>query len=78
MIQTGTNQADDQGDASASKEFKGDGSEIPSDYRPDSVARMFGKNDFSYLKLKPDHASRPIWINPEDGRIILREFLASS
>lgn len=74
MIQTGTNQADDQGDASASKEFKGDGSEIPSDYRPDSVARMFGKNDFSYLKLKPDHASRPIWINPEDGRIILESF----
>lgn len=56
------------------KAFKGDGSEIPSDYRPDSVARMFGKSDFSYLRLKPDHASRPIWINPDDGRIILESF----
>jgi DNA excision repair protein ERCC-3 len=74
MLQMGVSQADDQGDTNGSKGFKGDGSEIPSDYRPDSVARMFGKNDFSYLKLKPDHASRPIWINPEDGRIILESF----
>lgn len=74
MLQTGASQTDERGDANASKSFKGDGSEIPSDYRPDSVARMFGKNDFSYLKLKPDHASRPIWINPEDGRIILESF----
>lgn len=74
MLQTGASQTDERGDANTSKSFKGDGSEIPNDYRPDSVARMFGKNDFSYLKLKPDHASRPIWINPEDGRIILESF----
>ena len=43
-------------------------------YVPDSVSRMFGKSDFSYLQLKPDHASRPLWINPEDGRIILESF----
>jgi DNA excision repair protein ERCC-3 len=40
----------------------------------DSVSGMFGKADFSYLKLKPDHESRPLWINPEDGRIILESF----
>ncbi|CAN6667170.1 general transcription and DNA repair factor IIH helicase subunit XPB [Trichomonascus vanleenenianus] len=44
------------------------------DYTPDEVSRMFGKADFSYLKLKPDHATRPLWINPEDGRIILESF----
>ncbi|KAG5360253.1 DNA repair helicase RAD25 [Yarrowia sp. B02] len=49
-------------------------SEIPDDYVPDSVSNIFGKHDFSYLKLKPDHAARPLWINPEDGRIILESF----
>ncbi|KAI8800263.1 P-loop containing nucleoside triphosphate hydrolase protein, partial [Cladochytrium replicatum] len=29
--------------------------------------------DFSYLKLKPDHASRPLWV-VADGRIILEAF----
>ncbi|KAK9473532.1 P-loop containing nucleoside triphosphate hydrolase protein, partial [Dipodascopsis tothii] len=37
-------------------------------------SRVFGKSDFSYLQLKPDHASRPIWINPADARIILEGF----
>lgn len=41
---------------------------------PDPVSHIFGKEDFSFLKLKPDHASRPLWINPEDGRIILESF----
>ncbi|KAA8901907.1 hypothetical protein TRICI_005985 [Trichomonascus ciferrii] len=41
---------------------------------PDSVSSVFGKADFSYLSLKPDHESRPLWINPEDGRIILESF----
>ncbi|RLV90925.1 DNA repair helicase RAD25 [Spathaspora sp. JA1] len=48
--------------------------EIPADYVPDAVSRAFGKADFSYLKLKPDHFSRPIWISPNDGRIILESF----
>lgn len=48
--------------------------DIPPDYVPDVVAKMFNKNDFSYLKLKPDHASRPLWISPSDGRIILESF----
>ncbi|ODQ81065.1 hypothetical protein BABINDRAFT_12335 [Babjeviella inositovora NRRL Y-12698] len=48
--------------------------ERPPDFVPDAVTKMFGASDFSYLKLKPDHASRPIWISPKDGRIILESF----
>jgi DNA excision repair protein ERCC-3 len=40
----------------------------------DNVSQIFGKHDFAYLHLKPDHESRPLWINPEDGRIILESF----
>ncbi|KAK6456509.1 DNA helicase [Scheffersomyces xylosifermentans] len=47
--------------------------DIPADYVPDAVSRVFGKADYSYLKLKPDHFSRPIWMSP-DGRIILESF----
>lgn len=47
--------------------------EIPKDYRRDEVSGMF-RGDFSYLKLKPDHQSRPLWINPDDHRIILESF----
>ena len=40
-----------------------------------NLTHIFGKHDFTQLlKLKPDHASRPLWINPEDGRIILEGF----
>lgn len=52
----------------------GEDNERSGDFQADSVSQMFGKNDFSYLKLKPDHASRPLWINPDDGRIILESF----
>lgn len=48
--------------------------DVPTDYVPDVVSKMFNRNDFSYLKLKPDHASRPLWISPSDGRIILESF----
>lgn len=48
--------------------------DVPTDYIPDAVSKNFGKGDFSYLKLKPDHFSRPIWISPNDGRIILESF----
>lgn len=48
--------------------------EVPKDYVPDAVSKVFGRMDFSYLKLKPDHFSRPIWISPTDGRIILESF----
>jgi DNA excision repair protein ERCC-3 len=30
--------------------------------------------DFSWLHLKGDHQSRPLWISPEDGHIILEAF----
>jgi len=45
----------------------------------DSASRYFGDNgkrDFSYLPLKPDYKSRPIWIDPQRGRIILENFSA--
>lgn len=40
----------------------------------DSVSRYFGEDDFSYIKLKKDHANRPLWINPTTGHIILEGF----
>jgi DNA excision repair protein ERCC-3 len=46
----------------------------PSDFIPDSVSHIFLNSDFSYLKLKPDHPSRPIWISPSDGKIYLESF----
>jgi DNA excision repair protein ERCC-3 len=38
------------------------------------VSHIFMDRDFSWLHLKPDHASRPLWISPEDGHIILEAF----
>ena len=43
----------------------------------DNASHYFGTNgkrDFSYLPLKPDYKSRPIWIDPLRGRIILENF----
>ncbi|KAH0614633.1 uncharacterized protein H6S33_000269 [Morchella sextelata] len=40
----------------------------------DSVSHLFNKHDFAYLHMKPDHASRPLWINPENGIIVLESF----
>ncbi|ORX56370.1 DNA repair helicase rad25 [Hesseltinella vesiculosa] len=40
----------------------------------DYISHIFGKEDYTYLPLKPDHASRPLWISPEDGHIILEGF----
>jgi DNA excision repair protein ERCC-3 len=37
------------------------------------VSHIFLDQDFSWLRLKPDHASRPLWISPE-GHIILEAF----
>lgn len=48
--------------------------ERPQDYVPDAVSKVFGRADFLYLKLKPDHFLRPVWILPTDGRIILESF----
>jgi len=38
------------------------------------VSHIFMDQDFSWLHLKPDHVSRPLWISPEDGHIILEAF----
>lgn len=38
------------------------------------VSHIFQEQEFSWLHLKPDHASRPLWISPEDGHIILEAF----
>ncbi|CAG8576083.1 11702_t:CDS:10, partial [Diversispora eburnea] len=43
-------------------------------HKRDSVSDLFGKNDFSYVNLKKDHANRPLWINPASGHIILEGF----
>ncbi|CEP63873.1 TFIIH/NER complex ATPase/helicase subunit SSL2 LALA0_S09e04412g [Lachancea lanzarotensis] len=48
--------------------------DAPADFVPDVVSGLFRSSDFSYLKLKPDHASRPLWISPGDARVILESF----
>lgn len=40
----------------------------------DLVSHIFMDHDFSWLHLKQDHASRPLWISPEEGNIILEAF----
>ncbi|KAI3613650.1 dna helicase [Moniliophthora roreri] len=49
------------------------------DYRANQnklVSYLFegSQTDFSFMHLKPDHASRPLWISPDDGHIILEKF----
>ena len=38
------------------------------------VSHILGESDFSWLRLKGDHSVRPIWINLENGHIILEAF----
>lgn len=38
------------------------------------LARIFRGKDWSSLKLKGDHTSRPLWILPEDRTLILEAF----
>ncbi|OMJ15846.1 putative DNA repair helicase ercc3 [Smittium culicis] len=40
----------------------------------DPVSGKFGKCDYTYLKLKKDHSSRPLWICPGTANIILEAF----
>ncbi|EPQ53248.1 DNA repair helicase rad25 [Gloeophyllum trabeum ATCC 11539] len=35
------------------------------------LSHIFWSTDFAFLGLKPDHSVRPLWVNPEDGSIIL-------
>ncbi|KAI9012015.1 P-loop containing nucleoside triphosphate hydrolase protein [Phycomyces nitens] len=48
--------------------------DVVNEGRPDFISHIFGKEDYTYLPLKKDHASRPLWISPEDGHIILEGF----
>lgn len=42
--------------------------------KTDFISHIFGNKDYTALSLKKDHSSRPLWISPEDGRIILEWF----
>lgn len=60
--------------ASSGNQIRNNDEDVPEDFIPDVVSSIFRKNDFSYLKLRPDHSIRPIWISPSDGKIILESF----
>ncbi|KAI8969933.1 P-loop containing nucleoside triphosphate hydrolase protein [Mycotypha africana] len=47
---------------------------IDESLKSDYLSHIFGREDYTYLPLKQDHASRPLWISPEDGHIILEGF----
>lgn len=53
-----------------------DGSSLSAHRRQQNamISHIFQDQDFAFLHLKNDHASRPLWINPEDGHIILEAF----
>ena len=40
----------------------------------DSASHLFAGRDHVDLPLKPDHADRPLWIDPDRGRIIMESF----
>lgn len=42
--------------------------------RVDAFSNLFGHGDFSSLQLRPDHASRPLWIDPGRGIFMLERF----
>ncbi|KAJ2724230.1 DNA repair helicase RAD25 [Coemansia sp. Benny D115] len=54
--------------------FEAESYDVLSIPQRDPATGLFGKNDYSYLKLKPDHTSRPLWICPNTGHIILEAF----
>ncbi len=39
----------------------------------DQVSHLFSK-DFSFLELKKDFVNRPLWINAENGHLIMEAF----
>lgn len=44
----------------------------------DAASRLFKQNrDLSDLELKPDHALRPLWLDPDKGKIVLETFSPS-
>jgi DNA excision repair protein ERCC-3 len=63
-------------EARRAKPVDGDESSLDAHRRQQDalVSHIFMDQDFSFLHLKPDHASRPLWISPDDGHIILEAF----
>lgn len=48
---------------------------LPSGSGTDLISSVFPEDrDFTFLPLKPDHATRPIYISPSSGNIILEAF----
>lgn len=45
--------------------------------KQDPASQYFPQRDLSHIALRPDHASRPIWIDPTNGAIILESFSPS-
>lgn len=43
-------------------------------HRVDRYSNLFGHGDFSSLTLRPDHRSRPMWIDPGRGIFMLERF----
>lgn len=44
----------------------------------DAASQLFKSNrDLSSLQLKPDHAVRPLWLDPEKGKVVLETFSPS-
>ena len=62
--------------ARRTKDYNDDGGSLDAHRRQQDalISHIFMDQDFSWLHLKPDHASRPLWISPEDGHIILEAF----
>lgn len=60
---------DDAGGALSKKVYSSDKKKA----QDSLVSYIFEEQDFSFLRLKPDHTSRPIWVT-EDGNIILEAF----
>ncbi|SNX85648.1 probable SSL2 - DNA helicase [Melanopsichium pennsylvanicum] len=48
--------------------------EVDEQARYESGELRFHTRDFTKMPLKLDHASRPLWISPDDGHIILEGF----
>ena len=67
---------DDDGGRNASSSRGGRGTQALSAPTMGSsiTPRHVTNRDFSHLHLKQDHASRPLWISPDDGHIILEGF----
>ncbi|BFZ59963.1 DNA repair helicase RAD25 [Saitoella coloradoensis] len=46
----------------------------PAEFRGDSVSHLFERFEHSWLDLKPDHDSRPLWIDPKSAKIYMEAF----